>query len=126
MVERQVNGGNKNAEFGKQLTEDPRSHSAGYKACEKNGEESCCGGEEANGQHGIAEDQALDVQQEKRKRRLIDISPLQMIAACEVVQFVAVETVSAYCEQVNDQFQSCRNQEDEYFRAHPPTAMVDT
>lgn len=60
------------------------------------------------------------MQKKDRKRRLIDIPPIEMIAAGNIVKFVAVNTVAIDSEQMDEQFDRCRDQEDENLRPQDP------
>jgi hypothetical protein len=104
VIQCQVNGGNESTTLGKQLPEDARAHPAGEKPGEKNAEETAKSRQQPDGQHRVPEEHALDVQQEKRKGRLVNISPIQVIAAGKIVEFVTAEAVSVDREYVNKKF----------------------
>jgi hypothetical protein len=101
-----------------------RAHSAGEEPGEKNGKAAREGREQAYGQQGIAEDHALDVQEENGKRGMVDISPVQVIAAGDIIKFVAVDAVSVDREQLKEELCECREKENEGLRAKPNRLTV--
>ena len=70
-------------------------------------------GQDADGLHGIAQDRAFGGEEGDGERRVIDVSPVQVVGAHEVVELVAEHPVAAVRRHVEQQVDPCEGPHDE-------------
>ena len=60
------------------------------------------GWEKAHADEQVAEKMALDPRHERDERRMIDISPIEMLAASEIIKFISKNSVPVRGEQMKE------------------------